>query len=43
MNTTELDLLLTALSTDLSQIVSFLLGGFSGLAFALASTARIVK
>ncbi len=43
MTASDLDILLTALNADLSEIVSFLIGGFTGLAFALASTARIVK
>lgn len=43
MTAAELDTLLAAFSADLSQIVSFLLGGMTGLAFAVASSMRIFK
>ena len=43
MTAADLDTMLAAFSTDLSQIVSFLLGGMTGLAFAVASSMRIFK
>ena len=43
MTAADLDTLLAAFSADLSQIVSFLLGGMTGFAFAVASSMRIFK
>lgn len=43
MSASDLDLFLSALSSDLSGIVSFLIGGFTGLAFALAASMRLFR
>lgn len=43
MNAENLELLMNAFSVDLSEIVSFLIGGFTGLAFAVAASMRIFR
>lgn len=43
MSAEDLELLMNAFSVDLSDIVSFLIGGFTGLAFAVAASMRILR
>ena len=43
MSAEDLELLMNAFSVDLSDIVSFLIGGFTGLAFAMAASMRILR